>query len=143
MNVTTSGNKTQITVLACVSASGCYIPPMVVFKRKNHTAELMQGEVPDTMYGLSPKSGWMDGELFAQWFRCRFLKYAPSVRPVLLLLDGHSSQYNPQLIREAAGAGVFLFCLPPNVTMLLSHWMSRPSIPSKFTGIMFVTSTCQ
>lgn len=116
VNVTTSGNKTQIMVLACVSASGCYIPPMVVFKRKSLTAELIQGEVPDTMYGLSPKSGWMDGELFAQWFRCHFLKYAPSVRPVLLLLDGHSSHYNPQLIREAAGAGVILFCLPPSVT---------------------------
>ena len=114
--VNTSGNKTQITVLACISASGCYIPPMVIFKRKGLTEDLIEGEVPDTIYGLSPKSGWMDGELFSQWFRCHFLKYAPSIRPILLLLDGHSSHYNPQLIREAAGAGVILFCLPPNVT---------------------------
>ncbi len=113
--VHTSGNKTQITVLVCVSARGNYIPPMVVFKRKGLTEDLVQGEVPDTMYGLS-SSGWMDGELFSQWFQYHFLKYAPSDRPILLMVDGHSSHYNPQVIREAARSGVILFCLPPNVT---------------------------
>ena len=60
----------------------------------------------------------MDGELFSQWFRCHFLKYVPSDRDrlILLLFDGHSSYYNPQTIREAARAGVILFCLPPNTT---------------------------
>lgn len=29
--VTTSGNKANITVLACVSASGFVMPPMVIF----------------------------------------------------------------------------------------------------------------
>ena len=58
----------------------------------------------------------MDGELFSQWFHYHFLKYAPSSRPIILLLDGHSSHYNPCVIREAARAGVILFCLPPNTT---------------------------
>ena len=112
VNVITSGRKVQITVLACVSASGYSLPPMIVFKRKGLTEELIRGEVPDTIYGLS-ESGWMDGELFSQWFH---LKYAPSSRPIILLLDGHSSHYNPCVIREAARAGVILFCLPPNTT---------------------------
>ena len=115
VNVITSGRKVQITVLACVSASGYSLPPMIVFKRKGLTEELIRGEVPDTIYGLS-ESGWMDGELFSQWFRYHFLKYAPSSRPIILLLDGHSSHYNPCVIREAARAGVILFCLPPNTT---------------------------
>jgi len=123
--VNTSGNKTQITILACVSASGCYIPPVVVFKRKGLTEDLIDGEVPGTIYGMS-KSGWMDGELFPLWFRCHFLKYAPSDRPLLLLLDGHSSHYNPQVIREAAQSGVILFCLPPNVTHVAQPLDSTP-----------------
>ena len=113
--VNTSGDKTQITVLACVRADGCYMPPMVVFKRSDLKEDLIQGEVPDTLYGLS-KSGWMDGDLFAKWFHFHFLKHAPSERPILILLDGHSSHYNPKVIREAALAGVILFCLPPNIT---------------------------
>ena len=37
---------------------------MVVFKRKGLTEDLIDGEVPGTIYGMS-KSGWMDGELFS------------------------------------------------------------------------------
>jgi len=77
---------------------------MVVFKRKGLMEDLIDGEVPGTIYGMS-KSGWMDGELFSLRFLCHFLKYAPSDRPLLLLLDGHSSYYNPQVIREAAQSG--------------------------------------
>jgi len=32
------------------------------------------------------------------------------------LLDGHSSHYNPDFIREATSHGVVVFCLPPNTT---------------------------
>ena len=133
VTVPLSNDKTQVTVMACVSAAGSSIPPMVVFKRSNLTEDLIQGEVPDTLYGLS-KSGWMDGDLFTKWFRYHFLTHVPPVRPILILLDGHSSHYNPNVIREAAENDVILFCLPPNIThvaqplditpfhSLKSHW---------------------
>ena len=38
-----SGNKFQITVVACVSAAGYCIPPMVVWDRKNLSVELVEG----------------------------------------------------------------------------------------------------
>ena len=131
--VNASNDKTQITVMACVSATGFSIPPMVIFKRSSLTEDLIQGEIPDTLYGLS-KSGWMDGDLFTKWFHFHFLKHAPPMRPILILLDGHSSHYNPNIIREAAANGVILFCLPPNITHIVqpldvslfhslkSHW---------------------
>ena len=58
-------DKTQTTVMACVNVAGSSIPPMVIFKRSNFTEDLIQGEVPDTLYGLS-KNGWMDGDLFTK-----------------------------------------------------------------------------
>jgi len=33
-----------------------------------------------------------------------------------LLIDGHSSHFNPEFIRQAASHGVMVFCLPPNTT---------------------------
>lgn len=51
-----------------------------------------------------------------------------------MLLDGHSSHYNPNVIREAAVNGINLFCLLPNSTHIVqpldvtpfhslkSHW---------------------
>jgi len=68
------------------------------------------------MYGLNPNSGWMDGEIFTEWFLRHFLVYAPAGRPLLLLIDGHSSHFNPEFIRQAASHGVMVFCLPPNTT---------------------------
>ena len=114
----TSVDKSQITILACASASGYTIPPMVVFDRKQLQAEMTDGEVPGAFYGLTD-SGWMDTVLFEQWFRNHFLVHAPSIRPLLLLLDGHASYYNPTFLKMAAEEGIIVFCLPPHATQLL------------------------
>ena len=55
----------------------------------------------------------MDTELFERWLTDHFLKHAVGARPLFLLLDGHSSHYQPDLIRRAKEHGVILFCLPP------------------------------
>ncbi len=114
VHVINSGNKAQVAVLACASAAGYAIPPMVIFQRKNLVTQLTSQEVPGSIYDLSD-SGWMDW-LFREWFHRHFLNYAPSARPLLLLLDGHSSHYNLEFIREASSEGVVVFCLSPNTT---------------------------
>ena len=113
----TSGNKKQITVLACSNAAGYMLPPLVIFGRKVLNLDLTVGEVPGTCYGLSD-NGWMDGEIFENWFTHHFLVHAPSPRPLLLLLDGHSTHYNPGFVRRAAHEEVIVFCFPPNTTHL-------------------------
>ena len=125
--------KTQLTVVACISASGSCIPPMIVLDRKTLPPYFVVSEVPSTIYGLSPR-GWINQELFDGWFTNHFLRYTPLVRPLLLLLDGHSSHYCPDTIRLAAKEKVIIFALPPNTTHfsqpldkgcfgpLKSHW---------------------
>ena len=56
-----------------------------------------EGEVPGTQYGSS-KKGWIDRKLF---YHClsHFLHYAVPARPLLLLLDGHSSHFQPEVLR--------------------------------------------
>lgn len=112
-----SGDKAQITIVACVSATGFCLPPMVIWDRQSLSPELTIGEVPGTIYGLS-KKGWIDYELFDVWFNNHFLCYAPTSRPILLMLDGHSTHYCPDTIRLAAKHQVILFALPPNTTHL-------------------------
>ena len=116
-NFVTGGNKTQLTVLACVGAAGYAIPPYVIFDRVTWNPKLAEGEVPGSLYGLS-RNGWIDSELFTLWFSDHFLKYVPQTRPILLLLDGHSSHYNPSFIKLAAENGVVVYVLPPNTTHL-------------------------
>ena len=55
-------------------------------------------------------------ELFNEWFFHRFLLHAPPSRPLSLLMDGYSSHYFPEVIRDAAAQKVIIFVLPPNTT---------------------------
>ncbi len=60
----TGNSKAQISVLACCSAA---LTPYVLFDRKTLNQQFTVGEVPGTVYGLS-STGWMDMELFREWF---------------------------------------------------------------------------
>jgi hypothetical protein len=59
----------------------------------------------------------MDQDLFDLWFTHHFLRYASGERPLLLILDGHSSHYCPDTIKRAF-EDVIVFTLPPNTTHL-------------------------
>ena len=45
-----------------------------------------------------------------------FFKHAVSERPLLLLLDGHSTHYQLEVIRYARQNKVLMLCLPPHTT---------------------------
>ena len=110
-----SGDKTQITVVACANAAGYALPPMVIFKGEKFNYQWSIGEVSNTLYGMSD-SGWIDQELFFLWLEKLFIPNIPPHRPVILLLDGHGSHYTPEGISRAAAEGVIVFCIPPNTT---------------------------
>ena len=110
-----SGNKAQITIVACANAAGHTLPPMVIFKGERLNHDYTKGEVPGTLYGMS-KQGWIDSELFYCWLSSLFLPNIPPARPVLLLLDGHSTHYTPEAVRKAHDEGVIMLCLPPHTT---------------------------
>ena len=97
----------------CVNASGQCIPPFVISDPKRLNMQWRKGEVSGTVYGLSPKD-WVDSKLFRGWLFEDFLVHAVGTHPLPLLLDGHSSHYQPELIAHARQFGVIIFCLPPN-----------------------------
>ena len=109
-----TGNKAQITVVACVSASGQALPPYVIFDTKQLNLAWQKGEVPGTRYGLSNK-GWIDNVLFKDWLENHFITHAVASRPLLLLLDGHSSHYVLDTLKFAK-KNIIIFCLPPHTT---------------------------
>ena len=112
-----SGSKGQITVVMCVSATGQALPPMVIWRKKTMAPDMATGEIPGTLYGFSD-NGWINAHLFHKWFERQFLRYVPASRPILLLLDGHSSHYCPDTLALAAENGIIIFPLPPNTTHL-------------------------
>ena len=111
----TSGNKSQVTVVACINATGHCLPPFIIYDAKNLNMDWTKGEVPGTTYGRSD-SGWIDLELFKLWFFKHFLCHAVSSRPLLLLLDGHNSHYSLEVVELAKENEVIIFTLVPHTT---------------------------
>lgn len=88
---------------------------MIIFNAKNLNHAWTQNEVPGTRYGLSD-NGWIDTELFEGWLSEHFIQCAVPGRPLLLLLDGHSTHYQPRVVRFAKEHNVIMLCLPPHTT---------------------------
>ena len=105
----TSGQKAQITVIGCSSATGQTLPPFIIYAAKQLNYLWTQDEVSGTRYGVCDK-GWVDQGLFYLWLKNNFLPNAVSRHP-LLLLDGHSSHFEPQSIHFAKHNEIIIFCL--------------------------------
>eukprot|EP00794_Sanderia_malayensis_P017231 gene17231-18952_t len=60
----TSGERGQTTTIICaMSATGTFVPPLMIFKRKRMNPELIERAPPGTIGGVSD-SGWVDTDLF-------------------------------------------------------------------------------
>ena len=114
---------------------------MVIFKAISTLHGQIKGEFPGTKYGLSDK-GWINTELFEAWLSELFLQYAVSALPLLLLLDGHTTHYQPQTVRLAKEHDVLMLCLPPHTThvYLVLPTFLTPTSPKTLPRAHLLTS---
>lgn len=114
----TSAERGQlITVEICMSASGIFVPPLLIFPRIRMKAELMDGTPSGSISSCHP-SGWMQTDIFTEWM-AHFIQFVkPTAEdPVLLILDGHSTHTkNLDALLMAKENAVHILCLPPHTT---------------------------
>ena len=117
--VLTSAEKGKtITFLPAVSAVGHYVPPLFVFPRKRMKAELLE-DAPDGSIGAVNLTGWINTEIFEQWFDHFVHVVQPKARPhpTLLIFDGQKAHTkNMSLIDKAKTNNVIMLSLPPHCT---------------------------
>ncbi|XP_069694854.1 uncharacterized protein [Periplaneta americana] len=103
-----------VSVMACVSATGQYVPPFVVMKGQRYNDNFELGMPSGTKIVLS-ESGYMKWEQFSQ-FLDHFINVKP-LGPVILILDGHGSHCSdPPTLEKAVVNNVHMLCLPPHST---------------------------
>lgn len=115
--ITSAERGSLLTTVMCFSAAGQYVPPFIIFPRKNMKIELMNGTPPGCQYACHI-SGWIQQDIFVQWLR-HFINYTKpsSEDPVVLILDGHYSHTrNLEVINVARENFVNIVCLPPHST---------------------------
>lgn len=97
------------------------VAPFILYKGVHLYARWTRDGPAGTVYGVS-QSGWMEGKNFVSWFKKLF---APAVSPllttgpVILFVDGHHSHLTIELIQEARGRNIHIYCLPPHTTHIL------------------------
>ena len=115
--LTAAERGSLITIVVCMSASGIFVPPLIIFPRTNASHLLTIGAPPGTIFKYEP-SGWINCEIFMEWFEHFVCITKPSASdPVLLLVDRHTSHTrNPHLIVKATECHIAIICLPPHST---------------------------
>ncbi|XP_066258180.1 uncharacterized protein [Euwallacea similis] len=113
--------RENIAVLMAASASGDKVPPLIIFKGKNIWDQWQASEnsgYPGTTYAAT-NNGWMEVEVFQNYFPKSFLKTIGTDRPVLLIFDGHSTHLTIRLIEIASQENVTILKLPPHTSHVL------------------------
>jgi hypothetical protein len=99
-----------------MSASGNYMPTTFVFPSQRTKQELLDDAPPGTTAEYHP-SGWMQKDIFVKWLQ-RFVEFSEQTeeKPVLLLLDGHSTHRKSTKLTDTAQNNNVILCLPPHCT---------------------------
>ena len=115
--ITSAERGTNTTGVYCHSASGRFIPPMLIFKRKR-MADSLKVDAPFGTIFACTDSGWIDSKVFVEWLRHFIANVKPSPQnKVLLLLDGHTSHSkNREAIVLARQHGVVMLSFPSHTT---------------------------
>ena len=105
-----------VTAVCCISASGLYVPPALIFPRKRKNEELYC-EVPPGILAMISDSGYTNTDLFVEWLE-HFQVFVKSSQedPVLLILDNHVSHCSLDAIDTSRKYNICLVSLPPHAS---------------------------
>jgi hypothetical protein len=113
----TSAEKGEtISVIACCSAEGHFLPPVCTFRDVNKKHQFEDGLPPGSVVIVSKKSVYVTSIVFMTWMKDHLVPRKPSGK-VLILLDGHSSHVSDIDILDFANENdVVLLCLSTHST---------------------------
>ncbi|KAJ8942271.1 hypothetical protein NQ314_010104 [Rhamnusium bicolor] len=105
-----------ITAVFCMSASGYYIPPMLIYPRKRMAPTLQKNGPIGASYMCS-KNGWINSELFLDWLH-HFQKHVKPTEsdPILLVLDNCSSHISIEAYNFCRENHIHMVSLPPHTS---------------------------
>jgi hypothetical protein len=118
------GNRTWVTLLACVCADGTSLPPTLIYP--SESSEILDSWLDDydpadgTYFTASP-TGWTNNEISLQWLMRLFDRHTKQKArqgrdPRLLIVDGHGSHLNMDFVDWCDLHNIHLCAFPPHTT---------------------------
>lgn len=105
-----------MSILVCINAVGHSIPSFYIFRGKRFGQNYVEKCEQGAAMGMQQKA-WMTSYLFSRWIS-HFVKNVQDLggisneRRHLLILDGHSTHVNLDVIHQAKAVGLDLVTLP-------------------------------
>lgn len=116
VSVTNVERGENVTVLACMNATGQYIAPFVLFKGVRKRDDFLIGMPPGTEIVMTEK-GWVTEKAFQLWLQ-HFNRYRTQGK-VILILDGHASHTIYSVVDLCDSLDIELLLLPPHTSHAL------------------------
>ncbi|XP_033749226.1 tigger transposable element-derived protein 1-like [Pecten maximus] len=113
-----AGISGHVTLNLGVSASGKAIAPLIIFS-KNLPRESFRDSLSEEWSFETTESGYINNTIFSAWFNNQFVRQCGRARPVLVIMDNHSSHITKQVVDTARENNIHLLCLPAHSTHLL------------------------
>jgi hypothetical protein len=114
-------NRTSITVIEAILASGKATPPVLIIPGKVHMESWYHRSLVGTEQVLLSESGYTNDELAIKWLN-HFIFHTQST-PIsnakLLLLDSHSSHQTPEFTIFAVENNILIYTFPSHLTHVL------------------------
>ncbi|CAF4097226.1 unnamed protein product, partial [Rotaria sp. Silwood1] len=111
--------KDFTTVVVSGNAAGVVSPPYVIYAAKTVNPLWCENGPAETQYRCS-KKGWINEELFTDWFESLFIPETVHIsKPIILIMDNLSAHISIKTIELALKNQIILMCLPPNTTHCL------------------------
>ncbi|KAK8388442.1 hypothetical protein O3P69_020432 [Scylla paramamosain] len=111
-----SGTWQQVTMLACSSAIGQYLPPLLIFLYTRDPRFNVLEEFEEAFFQKTP-NGWITEVVFLSFLRDIFIPKLGEKQPVVLLVDGHSSYHSVSALCNENS--VILYCLKAHIIHLI------------------------
>lgn len=117
-------SRTWITFVECISATGVYLPPVVIYKGKTVQQQWYPkalGSYKDWHFATSEK-GWTNDEIGLEWLVKKFLPLTTPSDPEqrrLLILDGHHSHTTHEFMWQCYRNKVQVLYLPAHCSHVL------------------------
>ncbi len=116
------GSREFISILACISAIGKWIPPLLIYK--GESGDLMSTWVDEVTtdskaHFTVSSNGWSNNAIGLVWLQKVFERYTKPLRETqkrLLIVDGHLSHVNMAFVNWADEHNIILLILPPHTT---------------------------
>ena len=95
-------------MIACISAAGQSVPPLLIYKGSNHELQaswLSHVNKDSNTYFSSTENGWSSNEMGLLWLQKIFDRHTKPIssrETRLLIVDGHASYVNWAFIQWAS-----------------------------------------